>query len=135
MKFPKETLGGKLRNIAIGKSSQGNWQTALRYSSGFFTGGEIMVEKPDYGAQIADDAEFKKQPNTWSIGADYHIVNVAGFEGKAQPPYELVGWDGETYGMPATIRWWDNGVEYAVIPWKLGLTENQLMQVAESMYK
>lgn len=135
LKFPKETLGGKLRNIGTGKSSPGNWQAVMRYSSGFFAGGEIMVEKPDYRASIAADAEFEKQPNSGHIGADYHIVNVAGFEGKAQPPYEFVGYDGNTYKLPPDIYWWDNGIEYAVIPWKLGLTENQLMQVAESMYK
>jgi len=134
-KFSKETLGGKLKSIYAETSASGNPEIDLRYSSSLDIGEEVMKGKPDYAADIAANAEENKKPGVTHIGADYHIVNVAGFEGKAKPPYEFKGYDGKTYKLPPDIYWWDNGIQYSIVPWKLGLTENQLMQVAESMYK
>lgn len=134
VRLPKETLGGELKAVYINTTADGRGGICLRYTSGFSTGADVMKKKPDYQAEIAADVEARKEVST-KIGADYHIVNVAGFEGKAQPPYEFVGFDGKTYKLPPSLEWWDNGRQYVVIPWKLGFTEADLMKVAESMYK
>lgn len=136
LKLPKETLGGKLIGIYTDKTADGLPGIAVHYSSGFAYGPVVMKDKPDYKARIAAYAEDRKNPAMEIIGADYHIVNVAGFEGQSQPPYEFVSLgDGKTYKLPPSLDWWENGIEYRITPWKLGFTEADLMKVAESMYK
>ncbi|GEM_PF-5697538 len=131
-RFPKETLGGKLKTVYINNTADGRKGICLRYTSGFSIGEDVLKKKPDYRAFIASDVKERTRCSK-VIGADYHIVNVAGFEGKAKPPYEFVGFDGNTYRLPPDVCWWEDGVEYAIVPWKLGFTEEQLIEVAESI--
>ena len=134
VKLPKITFGGVLKGIYVAPSASGNPNTTVIYSSGFAIDEQMLKEKPDYRAQIADQAATKKSASVY-IGADYHVVSVAGSEGKVSPGYSFVGLDNKEYKMPPQLYWWDNGVQYLISCWKLGFSEQQLLEVAESIYK
>lgn len=133
-KLPTITFDGKLEGVYAATSASGQPATTIIYSSGFSIDEQVLKEKPDYGAQIATDAQSKKEASVY-IGGDYHPVMIAGFEGKAASGYSFVGLDKKEYKMPPQLYWWENGVQYIVTCWKLGFTEQQLIELAESMYK
>lgn len=141
LRVPRETLGGTLDGCYNWPSeSPDNNSTSLVYSSGFSVLAEVYKKKIDFRlnaeADIAAAKRSEEDPLYTRIGAIGHVVEVAGFEMLAYPPFELPGEDkdGKTYSLPPNLNWWDDGIRYVISPMKLGFTEELLIKIAESMY-
>jgi hypothetical protein len=136
LKFPRETLGGKLTGIYAQETPSGDSDVAFFYSNGISLGLVAMSTKPDYVGMIAEAATLKNTPGHQVLGTEgQRVVSVAGNEGVAVPENQIPGLDNQTYRLPPSVGWWENGVAYTMTLWKLGLTDTQLMEVAESIYK
>lgn len=103
---------------------------AMPYSNGLTIVEEAWPTEPDWAAETAVPT-FNGRPPDEVIGAQPVLTKVAGFQGMLTPEWTSTG---ATTKLPPQLQWWENGVRYHILPWKLGYTSDQLMQVAESMY-
>lgn len=93
----------------------------------------IMKEKVDYEEEVAFERDVIFKEATIHPDSTFHVVYIAGHQGKACAPWHIGEYKKVT--MPPQVFWWDNGLQFGIVPYKLGFTEEQLLKVAESMYK
>lgn len=101
---------------------------AIHYSGGIDISEEACPKEPDWAAETAVPT-FNGRPPDVVTGAIPVRCKVAGFSGMANAE-----WTSGGTKLPPQLHWWENGVRYHIMPWKLGYTSEQLMQIAESMY-
>lgn len=132
--FPDKARSGNISVIYTETSASGNPVTTVICDSGFTLMEEMMTQKPDYAAQIATAEQTKNEASEYLAGDKYQVT-IAGHDGLAAKPYSFTGYDGKEYGMPPQLYWWSDGIQYSIMPYKLGFTDTQLIEIAESMYK
>jgi hypothetical protein len=103
---------------------------AMSYSNGLTIVEEAWPTEPDWAAETAVPT-FNGRPPDEVIGAQPVRTKVGGFQGMLTPEWTSPG---AKTKLPPQLQWWENGVRYHILPWKLGYTSDQLMKVAESMY-
>lgn len=141
VRLPKNTeLTGKLKGIypnipppEILKDPQNDahMQLSLIFTNGLGIEEEAWNKQPDWAAEAAVPTMNGKPPDE-TIGAEPILTKVAGFQGMFTPEWTSPG--PNPYKLPPQLQWWENGVRYHMLPWKLGYTVEQLMEIANSMY-
>ena len=129
IKVPKQKLGGKFEGYYTESRADGHQGIYLKYSSGYTFGAE-KIGKVDYKADVAFERDVIFKESTIHPDSSFHVVYIAGHQGKACAPWH----SGDEKGPPQ-LFWSDSGIEYDIVPYKLGFEEKQLIEVAESMYK
>lgn len=141
VRLPKNTvLTGKLNGIypnippaEVLKDPNNDAHTSLTliFANGLGLEEEACPIQPDWAAESAVPT-FNGRPPDAVIGAQPIPAKVAGFQGMSTPEWTSPGTNPSK--LPPQLQWWENGVRYHLIPWKLGYTGDELMQVASSMY-
>ena len=142
LRVPKNTqLTGELKGIypnnnqpqEESKAAQKNTPKAvtLLFTNGLGIEEEACPVEPDWAAEAAIPTMNGKPPDE-IIGAQLILTKVAGFQGMFTPEWTSPG--PNPYKLPPQLQWWENGVRYHMLPWKLGYTVEQLMEIANSMY-
>ncbi|MBN2169073.1 MAG: hypothetical protein JW738_07500 [Actinobacteria bacterium] len=129
-------ITGDREEVYFDISASENPQISVYYSNGIIIGNEVWKEKPDYIAQLEADKAASNGPSLMS-GFSEELIKVEGHQGILWPrvlsntlSYSIAG-----FVSPPQLEWWDDGVKYHINSWNLGFTEDQLLEIAESMYE
>lgn len=134
-RIPNDTLGGMVKGVYTDTSASQNPQLSMILDNGVIIIEEATAFAVDYGAMVEATAKEMSAPGRKIIGAiGQRLISIAGNAGYAIPVNTVPGADNKEYELPPQVEWWDNAVRYHITLWKLGLTDQQLIKIAESMY-
>lgn len=63
------------------------------------------------------------------------LTTIRGHQGMILPPSHYHDDNGEVLDQPAVLVWWDNGQTYYIYLGNMNVTENDMMNIAESLYR
>lgn len=132
-RLPKaEKITGEREGVYFEMSASENPQIVVHYGNGIMVANEVWKEKFDYVALLQADAKMlsgvSSQPGK--------LVEVAGHQGMllSGTGYNNEPQAGICYVMPPQLEWWHDGVKFYISSWNFNFTEEQLLEIAESMY-
>jgi len=127
-------ITGNMKAVYQDTSASGNPEICIHFDNGILVGEENWKEQPDFAHEIAMDNDPAHHEPPATPGTNWILVKVAGFQGKQLPQPAIMGADGKLSELPPMLEWWDSGVKYMITTWKTGVSGQQLLDIANSMY-